>query len=122
VRGLKLFATHARFLVWCASASTVLDVTFDRRTGAPVLEAVEELGGLAIQHVVGGGGRFGVVTCAGEAYVLGIGADGVERVDLGELGGSIEADGGEIEGIALGDEFEAVLCAGAVYGRGDSES
>jgi len=126
---VRIYTAYTRALLVCNSH--VLQLTFDRRTASPVLAVVDELAGLGVARVSAGGDRFGVLTPAGEVYLV---EDGVERLSVGREGLGIEnegdGDGGEedeldeleIEDVALGDGFIAVLSSGRVYARGDSES
>lgn len=99
----------------------------------PSLIVVDELSGLGVKRVVSGkGNRFGVVTDAGEAYLLT--REGVERVDLkgikGRYSDDPDCDPPSVVNMAIGDGFELVMLDpeygdgvhdAKVYGRGKSE-
>jgi hypothetical protein len=74
---------------------------------------MHDLEGLGVRSVSTGGGRFGVVTDAGDMFLVGDSAEAVDYDGMEEVA--------EVLKLVIGDDFEAALTGDKAYVRGNSE-
>ncbi|WWD19766.1 hypothetical protein CI109_104230 [Kwoniella shandongensis] len=118
---VKLYTTESRVLALTLGPTPHLFELVDvrslpprqRKTDEPIkVQLLEEFEGLGVQTVVSGSAnRFGIITEAGEAYLLGKGDP--ELLDFGDE---------EVRLIGIGSDFEVVVTVQDVFVRGASES
>lgn len=144
--GVEIVTASSRALL--VVSGHAFSITFDHQ-GQVQVDVVDELAGLDVRRVSGRDGRFGVVTAAGEGYVV---DGGVERVCVrgrgedggvggegedggvggkGDEGEGIEGQDGpgderrasddEVEDLAVGGGFLMAVVWGSLWVKGDSE-
>jgi hypothetical protein len=111
---LELHATETRAFVLCGGAMQILleIVTVDgHKPCPPRLEPVQGLEGMGIASIIpGSSNRLGVVTDAGEAWLLGRrGPPELLRVE------------GDVQLLGIGSAFEIAVTETSVFVRGNSE-
>lgn len=109
LKDAQLYAMDSRCFVRAQSHLFEVD-----KSGLRLIEDVE---GLGIRRVIPGRrNRLGVITDAGEAYVIDTKAKEAEVLELGP-----EDEDVEIKHLGLGSDFEVVVTADKVMTRGSSE-
>jgi hypothetical protein len=112
---ISLFSTESRVLALSRGALVHLFELKEDQHGQVSVHLIEDLEGLGIQEVIAGSAnRFGVVTEAGDAYLIPKGTIEPELVEL--------EDETPVRLIGVGSKFEVVITEANVWARGESES
>lgn len=111
---ISLFSTESRVLALSKGPLVHLFELKEDQHGQVSVHLIEDLEGLGVREVVGGSAnRFGVMTEAGDAYLIPKGTIEPELIEL--------EDEAPVRLIGVGSKFEVVVTEDSVWVRGESE-